>query len=160
MWEPGGRHQPKKQSPAPIQEFQELKPIWLHVTPQQCHTSKVDSSDFGWSHTWLHGLTQYIVGLEATCGFIEIREVNFLLLSIWPWSCLWLQCELEESTQNPSWRLFFGLMALPVYILSTWFGREVKGIPIHNSWFWGIGPPLLLSFRVRSNTVSVFAFDW
>ena len=32
-----GAHHKQKQSPAPIQEFQELKPIWLHMTPQQCH---------------------------------------------------------------------------------------------------------------------------
>ena len=46
LFRPGGHHQPKKQSLAPIHEFQELKPIWLQMRPLWPQEQKLDSSDF------------------------------------------------------------------------------------------------------------------
>ena len=72
----GGRHQQKKWSPAPIQEFQELKPIWLQLRPQ------VDSSDFDEA---ARGFTVSLVklcfgDLKPRVASLEIREVNFFAL--------------------------------------------------------------------------------
>ena len=108
----------KKQSLAPIQE---LKPIWLHATHPLCPIFK-----------------------SCSLGFCVNREVDhsFILCETWPWLTqnlrpilfAWLcytQLDMHISRKCllclpmnscpcmmlQTWSWFFGLMALPCYIL-------------------------------------------